>query len=433
MWEGGGTVPPELGLGKQLVARGHRVDVLGDPTIEREAVRAGFRFHPWREAPSCAARTPEAALVRDWEQKSILESIRTYLDGFLCGPAPRYARDTLRTLDETGADVVLTDAVLFGPSMAAAVRGLPRIALMPNIYILPARGLPPMGPGFMPARGPLGRLRDWALRTIMTRAFNSGTPLLNRARAELGLQPLGGVIDQFLDVDQFLLLTSQDFDFPGELPPHVRYAGPVLDDPSWCDAGGAWELPWPSDVDGPIVLVGLSSTFQDQAPLIRRIIAALSTLPVRGLVTLGEQMDHERFESTKNVVVTRSAPHGVVLRQAAAVITHCGHGTAIKAMCAGVPVVCIPMGRDQNDTAARIVARDAGLRLTPKARAPAIALALSRVLKEPGFRLGARALGAKIEAGLTARSPADVLLDGVGAEPPPGRWERRQRAVEALA
>jgi hypothetical protein len=42
---------------------------------------------------------------------------------------------------------------LFGPSMAAEVRGIPRIGVMPNIYILPARGLPPMGPGFMPGVG----------------------------------------------------------------------------------------------------------------------------------------------------------------------------------------------------------------------------------------------------------------------------------------
>lgn len=412
MWEGGGTVPPELGLAQRLVARGHRVDVLGDPTIEREALSAGLRFHPWREAPSCPARAPEAALLRDWEQKSILETLRAYLDSFLCGPAARYGRDTLRALDQTGADVVLTDAVLFGPSMAAAVRGLPRIALMPNIYILPVKGLPPMGPGFMPARGPLGHLRDWALRTLMTWMFNSGAPRLNQARAEMGLPPIAGVIDQFLDVDQLLVLTSADFDFHTDhLPSNVRYAGPVLDDPSWSTPGDAWEPPWPSDVEGPIVLVALSSAFQDQGPVIRRIVEALSTLRVRGLVTLGEQLDHERFESTRNVIVTRSAPHAAVLRHAAAVVTHCGHGTAIKAMCAGVPAVCMPMGRDQNDTAARIVARGAGVRLSPKARAPKIARALERVLAEPAYREGAQVLGAKIRAGLAARDPADVVLD----------------------
>src|SRR5262249_57931250 len=51
MWEGGGTVPPELGLARKLIARGHAVDVLGDPTIEAEAKqigRASCRERVWR-------------------------------------------------------------------------------------------------------------------------------------------------------------------------------------------------------------------------------------------------------------------------------------------------------------------------------------------------------------------------------------------------
>ena len=167
-------LPPELGLARKLIARGHVVDVLGDPTIEREAKQAGCGFRAWQEAPSCAERTPEAALIRDWEQKSIMKSLHDYLESFLCGPAARYGRDTLRALDETRADVVLCDMALFGPSMAAEVRGIPRIGIMPNIYILPVKGVPPMGPGLMQARGPLGYFRDWVLRTMMTRMFNTG-------------------------------------------------------------------------------------------------------------------------------------------------------------------------------------------------------------------------------------------------------------------
>ena len=45
--------------------------------------------------------------------------------------------------------------------------------------------------------------------------------------------------------------------------------------------------------------------------------------------------------------------------RAAAVVTHGGHGTMIKALAAGVPVVAMPMGRDQNDNAARLEASGA--------------------------------------------------------------------------
>ncbi len=50
------------------------------------------------------------------------------------------------------------------------------------------------------------------------------------------------------------------------------------------------------------------------------------------------------------------------------------------------------MGRDQNDIAARVVARGAGLRLSPKAQVPALRAAIRRVLEEPGFRENAHRL-----------------------------------------
>ena len=77
-------------------------------------------------------------------------------------------------------------------------------------------------------------------------------------------------------------------------------------------------------------------------------------------------------------------------------ITHAGYGTVIRALAWGLPLVCIPMGRDQSDNAARVVARGAGLRLTPKASIPALRQAIRRVLDEPAFREQARGLGRAI-------------------------------------
>ena len=73
-------------------------------------------------------------------------------------------------------------------------------------------------------------------------------------------------------------------------------------------------------------------------------------------------------------------------------MTHAGHGTVMRALAHGLPLLCLPMGRDQDDNAARVVARGAGLRLKPSAKPDAIAATLRRLLAEPAFRESAERL-----------------------------------------
>ena len=144
--------------------------------------------------------------------------------------------------------------------------------------------------------------------------------------------------------------------------------------------------------------------------MLQRIITALGTLHVRGLVTLGPAMAGERFDVPANVVAVPSAPHARVFPHAAAVVTHAGHGTVMRALVHGVPLLCLPMGRDQDDNAARVFARGVGLRLRPSAKPPRIAAAIQRLLDEPGFRVQAERLG-RIIARRCRRGPRG---DGTG-------------------
>lgn len=103
------------------------------------------------------------------------------------------------------------------------------------------------------------------------------------------------------------------------------------------------------------------------------------------------------------------APHSEVLRHASAVVTHAGHGTVIKSLAAGVPVVALPLGRDQLDNAARVVARGAGLRLKPSAKPEAIAAAVRRLLHEPRHREGAGRMAERLRAEARRDDAADDL------------------------
>ena len=53
-------------------------------------------------------------------------------------------------------------------------------------YMIPRPDVPPLGTGLMPAKGPLGRLRDRSAAAVALAVFRSGMPTLNRARAEAG-------------------------------------------------------------------------------------------------------------------------------------------------------------------------------------------------------------------------------------------------------
>jgi UDP:flavonoid glycosyltransferase YjiC (YdhE family) len=134
----------------------------------------------------------------------------------------------------------------------------------------------------------------------------------------------------------------------------------------------------------------------NQAALLQRIIDAIATLPVRAIVTTGPAIDPGVLVAAGHVRVIRSAPHGPLIDQAAAVVTHCGHGTTLKSLAAGVPIVCIPMGRDQDDTAARVVHHGAGVRLSPSASASTIRAAVTKVLEREEYRTAANRLATAI-------------------------------------
>jgi UDP:flavonoid glycosyltransferase YjiC (YdhE family) len=85
-----------------------------------------------------------------------------------------------------------------------------------------------------------------------------------------------------------------------------------------------------------------------------------------------------------------------VLEHAALVVTHAGHGTIIKSLAAGVPVVALPMGRDQPDNAARLTAAGAGVRLKPSAKVETIRAAVADVLATGAYAAAARRLAAAI-------------------------------------
>jgi MGT family glycosyltransferase len=399
LWDGGGNVPLQLGLATGLVEHGHDVRVLTEDCLAADVAAAGCRFEPFVEAPNRASRTED--LVRDSEARTPLGAFARARDRVVMGPAAAYARDTLAALEREAVDALASDYLLFGPPIAAARAGVPTALLVHNVYIVPEPGKPAPGAGFLPARGLLGRARDRAVSRALVALFNRRLPAVNLARTEHGLPPLRNALEQFDHVERVLVLTSESFDFHGySHPQQLRYVGSILADPAWVDE---WRSPWNENDSRPLVIVSLSSTYMAQEHVLARAIDGLRQLDARVLVTTGPAIDPASLPAAGNTTVVRSAPHAQLFPETSVVVTHAGMGTVTRALAAGVPLVCVPMGRDQLDVAARVVYHGAGVRLRPSAKPAAIRAAVERVICEPSFRTAAERIGASITADAAAQ------------------------------
>lgn len=411
-WEGGGNVPPVLGTARRLVERGHRVRVLAEPCLRDAVEGVGAAFVPYAEHFTRTDRG--AVLMEDWKASNPAKAMLDTMDKVIFGPAEATAQAVERALDEEAADALVVDWLLPVGVAVGEARGIPTAVLVHCIQMMPAPGRPPMGLAPMP--GLLGRLRDSVLTRVMFGIFDKGLPGYNEVRARRGLSPLRHAVEQFDRANRVLVQTSRAFGFPGQPEPgNVVYVGPILDAPDWI-ADATWESPWPESDARPLVLVSLSTTFQDQREPIQTAMDALGQMDVRGLVTLGPAMTHESFRVPENVLAVESAPHDLVLPHTSAMITHGGHGSTIRALAHGVPLVVMPMGRDQDGVASRVEVHGVGLKAKPNASS--IAKALGRVLHEEAFRQCAARLGAAVRRDAASDHVVDELEALVPAREP---------------
>jgi MGT family glycosyltransferase len=394
-WDSGGGVEAVQTVVGRAVARGHQVRVLGTEGLRSRFESAGATFLRYRYAPDNDMSKPETDLIKDWQTRNPVSQWQRVRDRQLCGPAREFCRDVSEELQREAADVVVVDTMIPAAMFGAEASGVRSVIVMHGPYMIPRPDIPPLGTGWMPGKGPLGRLRDRSAAAVTLAVFRSWMPALNRVRAEVGLPPVRGLPGLMARADRVLVCSSPSYDFgSGSVPANVRYVGPQLDDDPG-EGSGEWRAGEPGQ---PLVLVGLSSTVMLQEGLLQRAADALGQAQVRGLVTTGPAVDPAVISAPPDVTVTRWVRHADVLPHCSAVITHGGHGTVMKALIAGVPLIVVPLGRDQPDNAGRVVYVGAGIRLRKNASADALRTAISRVIDDPRYHAAARHMAARLAA-----------------------------------
>ena len=353
-WDGGGNVPPALELGRRMSARGHSVRVLGPPSIASRVEAAGCQFRRFSHVPALDC-SPGRALE---------DQMELFLMGVLGGSGS--GRDLLEEAERDAPDALVVDCMLLGALAAAERTTLPTAALVHLLYGMAVGDWSEM---FAALIGPVNEVRS---------SFGLGALAQDRPIWASAWEPCHRV----------LVCTPREFDVPvSPLPPNVCYVGPLGDVPRLSEPVG-----------DPVALIGFSTTYQHQEAALQRTLDALSGMPVRVLVTLGSSVRPDDIRLPPNAVAEAWIPHAEAVPGCSIVVTHAGHGTIMTALAAGVPLLCMPMGRDQHENAARVEACGAGRSIAKESDAAAIRAAIEEILAEPSYRLAARRMASVIRS-----------------------------------
>jgi UDP:flavonoid glycosyltransferase YjiC (YdhE family) len=133
-----------------------------------------------------------------------------------------------------------------------------------------------------------------------------------------------------------LACAPEPFDFPSDrLPSNARYVGPILE--------GPMAFPWQRG--GGTVLVSFSTTEMRQQDVLQRTLDALADVDVEVVCNPRAGFDRRPLAATQRVHL-RLDTHPELLPRTDVVVTHAGLSTVMAALASGVPMVCMPMGRD---------------------------------------------------------------------------------------
>jgi MGT family glycosyltransferase len=366
-WSGGGNLPPSLGIARVLTERGHRVSFAGRPEMLPRVQRAGFRAIELTRAYEQADRYPP----NKWLPRAA---------SFLTSPA--VAEQIRGLLPAENPDLVIVDHMFPVAQIEAARFDRPSI-LVCNTCVKRA-------------------LDMW-------RKFIA---MLVGLRAEAGFEPIPADLESLWMVqDKVISATLKSLDdAPGILgnSHKLHHVGPVFERERH---GVRVELPWRDDASVPLVLVSFS-TMPEQGSIkkFQNAIDALSDLPVRGVVTVGDSVDPSALRASCNVAVFATADHDDLMRRSRVVLTHGGHGTFMRALKYGLPMVIVPgLGGDQPINAAAAEDWKVGRALRSDSTAEMMREALKQVLNSSVYRERAVAVSTELAAADGAAGGADEI------------------------
>lgn len=347
---------PAVALGRELAARGHEVCLQTWDRWQADVEREGMRFAP---APSYEV----------WPGREL----KPYQ------AAVRAARETVPLIEETDPHVVVADILTVAGSLSAQMAERPWATLIPHVYPVSEQGMAPYSTGARLPRTRAGAVAWGLLDPLLREGEERGRHELNGARTRVGLDslphPHGGISHQLA-----LVATFPQLEYPRmQRDPWVKVTGPLL----WERPADEVELP---PGDEPLVLVAPSTSQDPEQRMVAAALEGLAAEPVRVLATLNHRPSPTPLRLPANARVVDWVSYARTMPRCAAVVCHAGHGTVVRALTCGVPVVGCPVAGDMAENAARLAWSGSGISLPRRLVTPrGVRLAVRKLLGHPSY------------------------------------------------
>ncbi len=358
---------PAIALGRALLRRGH------DVCLET--------WHRWQEHVEREGLQFAAAPVYDVFPVEGRRPLRPYQ------AAVKAAGETRLAVAEFDPEVVVADILTVAATLAAEIEGRPWATLVPHVLPTPAPGFPPYSIGARLPRTAVGRAGWRGFDRFVQAGAERGREELNGARARVGLPPLD-YIHNGISRRLAIVATFPELEYPRPVEPWVKVTGPLM----WEQPFGDVELP---PGDDPLVLVAPSTSQDPQQRMLLAALRGLADLPVRVLASTNRRpVPGGPVRVPTNARLVDWVSYARTMPRCAAVVCHAGHGTVVRALASGVPVVACPAAGDMAENAARVAWAGAGVSLPRRLVTPrGVRLAVERLLGEERFAERAREFG----------------------------------------
>jgi UDP:flavonoid glycosyltransferase YjiC (YdhE family) len=366
-WDGGGNLTPSLGVARELTARGHEVHFFGRSEMVGRVEAAGL-------------------------SATALEEARTDLDRYSFHPlakvfgytsSPSVGEELAGVVANLDPDVVVIDAMFSAALDVASRFSRPTVIMLHTLFH--------------------SLLQMWQANFAMQ----------SESRIKAGFTGLPPLASLWGDRDLLHVNALQTFDGTRATDwDHVVHGAPVLTAES---RAVPVELPWKRDDPTPLVLLSFSTVVEQRSPeMLQRALDALAGLPLHVVATTGAIVDPSELVAPANAHVVVFADHDLLMERASAVVGHGGHGTTMRALRHGLPIVGIPAkGGDQEPITQMLDRWGVGRALPGDASVTQIRAATEEILSSRTFsdeaHRRARALADCNGAALAANSVQSLI------------------------